>query len=593
MALKESVADGMVVPTSQSGGDKEEATHSVNLPEPKIWEDLDEALESLNDAIPGYKKAEAYYEGTVGEKFLNKAVQALLTGSETDFNVNLAGRVVDAVQDRMEIAAVTAEPIEDPDAEDEEEPDDTDDSTPSDNATDSASGLLGVEQGESAETSEAEEMSDEERALDEAISKIWRDNEMDIEAPEVHQKMLTFGDAYLFVGLCGDEDEEDRVDLFFNSPLNVRIIYDDENPRKKKLAIKKWEVGSKTNRKIRLNLYYPEGTYKFISKGNTDRSGASDFQVYTDDSTDEMGFVENESGEIPFFHFRTARPYGRPEHKKAYGSQDALTKLIKNMMSTSDFAAFPQRWALQETGTTTDDDLDWDGGDGGDVADEKNPVDLQSQLISGPGRIWPLRNMKAVGQFNSADVEQFLKPINTFTGLMAATTATPVSYFLVTIGSQSTPVSGESQRKGESPFLSKVNARQLSAEATWQDALDYGMRLLDLEAEVRVRWAPSQVVSGESGWKAVQEQQKAGVPVRQTLLEAGYTEAEVTSWGYTEDNPDGPGIDLSGMVNPPPVPGQAVPANLQTPGAPVPTAAPAPPAQPVIPAPATTPAPAV
>src|SRR3546814_12582550 len=90
--------------------------------------------------------------------------------------------------------------------------------------------------------------------------------------------------------------------------------------------------------------------------------------------------------------------------------------------------------------------------------------------------------------------------------------------------STATPSSGESQRKGESPFLSKVNARQLSAEATWQDALGYGMSLLDLEAEVRVRWAPSQVVSGESGWKAVQEQQKAGVPVRQTLLEAGYTD---------------------------------------------------------------------
>src|SRR3546814_14003370 len=60
----------------------------------------------------------------------------LLTGSDTDFRVNLAGRVVDAVQDRMEIAAVTAEPIEDPDAEEEieEEPE-------TDNQTDSATGF--------------------------------------------------------------------------------------------------------------------------------------------------------------------------------------------------------------------------------------------------------------------------------------------------------------------------------------------------------------------------------------------------------------------------------------------------------------------
>src|SRR3546814_18814279 len=80
---------------------------------------------------------------------------------------------------------------------------------------------------------------------------------------------------------------------------------------------------------------------------------------------------------------------------------------------------------------------------------------------------------------------------------MAAVAATPVSYCLVTLEATATPDSGDSQRKGESPFLSKVNARQLSAEATWQDALGYGMSLLDMEAEVRVRWAPSQVVSGE------------------------------------------------------------------------------------------------
>ena len=555
--------------TTEAEQAEEEAVHVVSLPPPDVWEDLEEALEELNEAIPGYERAQAYYEGTVKEKFLNKAIQELLTGSETDFRVNLAGRVVDAVQDRMEVAAVTAEPI-----------DDDGDGIPDNEQDDDESEV--TDSGEPAEVSPAEEMTEEEKALDEAISKIWRDNEMDIESPEVHQKMLEYGDSYLFVGV--NDKDEGKVDLFFNSPLSVRILYDDENPREKRLAIKKWEVGSKKNKRIRLNLYYPDGTYKFISKGNTDRAGAAEFEVYTDDTTDEAGYVENESGEIPFFHFRTARPYGRPEHKKAYGAQDALTKLITNMMSTSDFAAFPQRWALQETGTTTDDDLDWDSGDA-EGADEKNPADLQSQLISGPGRIWPLRNMKAVGQFTAADVEQFLKPINQFTGLMAAVTATPVSYFLVTLGASSTPASGESQRKGESPFLSKVNARQLSAQATWEEALQYGLRLKGLEAEVRVRWAPSQVVSGESGWKAVQEQQKAGVPVRQTLLEAGYTEAEVTSWGYTEDNPDGPGIDLSGAVNPPPVPGQPMPGSLQQEtavataptGTALPTAAPTPP----------------
>lgn len=589
--MEDKVVDGMVVPTIKTGegGDETAPTSGVD---PQIWLDLDEALESLHDALPGYDKAEAYYEGTVKEKFVNKAVQQLLTGSDTDFNVNLAGRVVDAVQDRMEIAAVTAEPVGDGEEDDEEDPLEDNNETGSDLVNTAmplgTSGMMSAGVAHP-ETAEADEMSEEEKALDEAVSKIWRDNEMDIEAPEIHQKMLEYGDAYLFVGLCDDEDEAgDKVDLFYNSPKNVRILYEDENPRKKRLAIKRWEIGPKANKRIRLNLYYPDGgTYKFISKGASDRSGSADFQVFTDENTDENGYLEGDAEGIPFFHFRTSRPYGTPEHKKAYGAQDALTKIITNMMSTTDFAAFPQRWALQESGTTTDDDLDWDE----DGADDKKPTELQSQLISGPGRIWPLRNMKAVGQFQAADMEQFLKPLNTFTGLMAAVTATPVSYFLVTIGATNTAISGESQRKGESPFISKVNNRQLSAEASWQDAVGYGLHLLGMEAEVKVRWAPLQIVSGKEGWEAVQAQQKAGVPVRQTLLEAGYTEAEVTSWGYTEDNPDGPGLDLGGM-SAVPLPGntfgsspaavsQGQQALAQQPlGAPLPEVAPTPPAQP-------------
>src|SRR3546814_11715069 len=121
----------------------------------------------LDAAIPEYQKAEAYYEGTVKEKFLNKAVQALLTGSDTDFRVNLAGLVVDAVQDRLEIAAVTAEPLEDPDAEEEieEEPE-------PDHKTDSAPGLEGGEEPEEEERSEVQ------KAMEEALYQKWREKKI-------------------------------------------------------------------------------------------------------------------------------------------------------------------------------------------------------------------------------------------------------------------------------------------------------------------------------------------------------------------------------------------------------------------------------
>lgn len=75
-----------------------------------------------------------------------------------------------------------------------------------------------------------------------------------------------------------------------------------------------------------------------------------------------------------------------------------------------------------------------------------------------------------------------------------------------------------------------------------------------------MRWQPPGIISSKEEWEAVILKQKAGVPVRQTMLEAGYTEAEVTSWGYTEDDPDGPGIDMSQYPGAPlPVPGAPTP----------------------------------
>src|SRR5690606_1938809 len=74
----------------------------------RMREDLQEALDDLHDAIEEYEEAEEYFEGTVGEKFSSRQLQRLLSGSSSDFNVNLASRVVYAVTDRLEIAAVTA-----------------------------------------------------------------------------------------------------------------------------------------------------------------------------------------------------------------------------------------------------------------------------------------------------------------------------------------------------------------------------------------------------------------------------------------------------------------------------------------------------
>jgi hypothetical protein len=463
-----------------------------------VIEDLIPAYAELRNARPAYDQAEMYREGDAPEKFPSSDIQRLLKGGSRDFHVNLAARPVDAVLDRLEIAAVVCQPEE---------------HTPT-------------------------------------LQELWEANELDIEAPEIHDNALTYGDGYLFVwpsessSDADDEGEENGepvakgagVDMFYNSPLSVRLLYDEENPRKKRLAIKAWCEGADESKRTRVNLYYADHLEKWVTtqdaaKKSDDALTAGDFEPYVDEHTDEHGHIDNPYGEVPFFHFRTRRPYGRPVHKNAYGPQDALTKLITNQMAASDFAAFPQRYGLLDPGASEDDDLDW----GDDT--ESDPEDRPSQMVAAPGSMWILRNYKTVGQFAPADVDAFLKPESAFMRFMAATTTTPMRWF---DPSGDVP-SGESIRADDAPLVKKIGGFHRGLGATWKDACEFALRILGIKAKVTIQWAPAQTTGDLEYWQAVQAKQDAGVPVRQTLLEAGYTDAQVTAWGYTEDQPNGEG----------------------------------------------------
>lgn len=450
--------------------------------------DLMMALTELRAARPDYEKARSYYKGKAKEKFASDFMQRVLGGTES-FNINLACRPVDAVLDRLEISAVTCEP-------------------------DSATKVF--------------------------KDQVWDANALDLEAPQIHKAALMFGDAYLFAWesepsageaeLAGGVHPVGGVDVFYNSPLVARIIYDTENPRRKRLAIKSWCEGEGADERIRVNLYYPGRVEKYISVAKTQGEKDSEFEPYVDAHTDDTGVMVNPYGEVPFFHFRTEGPYGVPEHYNAYGPQDSLTKLFTNMMASSDFSAFPQRYGLIDGGNGTDDDLDW-GHD-----DAVSPDDKSSQLISKPGSMWALRNYKSVGQFAPGDVQNFLQPISAVIKMMAAVTSTPLRWFDPAGGVPS----GESIRADEAPLNKKVGHRAMWFGATWREFGEFALQILGVKASVVIRWVNPQTVEDLEFWSMIEAKQQAGVPARQTLLEAGYPEPVVNGWGFTEENPDGP-----------------------------------------------------
>jgi hypothetical protein len=448
-----------------------------------LRDDLMYGIEELKEARPAYDQAQTYYDGKVPEVFTSTRIRRALAAHGIDFDLNFAKTPVNAVTDRLEIAAVTA-------------PDD---------------------------------------ATNTLISKIWQDNQLDLEMPDLFRRAGEYGDAYLFV-LPVEDDKGNvvRVDMFYNSPQTVRVIYDEENPRRKLFTIKKWCDGPYH----RVELLYDDRIERWTTGKNSRGDKPADWMHWLADPDDE-GPADPDSwvmfhdwGEQPVFHFRTDRPYGVPEHYGAYGPQNAITKLQATHMGTVDYQGFPQRYALTETANTDTSDLE-----PGDFADEDWPQNLagsgpsnsgdDSSLKAGPGELMLLRGYKAVGQFDAAQPSVFLDPIMFNVRAMAQITNTPTWLFDPS-GDQP---SGQSVRAQDAPFTRKVGNRQISYGATARDAFVFGLRRLGVESPViTVRWVPAETVDDQEGWVTVGEKIKNGVPRKQALMETGYRAEQVDKW---------------------------------------------------------------
>jgi hypothetical protein len=445
--------------------------------------DLMLGIEELGEARPEYDRAESYYDGKVAEVFTSTRIRRALAAHGIDFDLNFAKTAVNAVTDRLEIAAVTS-------------PDDD---------------------------------------TNTLISQIWQDNQLDLEMPDLFRRAGEYGDAYLFVLPVEDEKGDVvRVDMFYNSPQTVRVIYSPDNPRVKLFTIKKWCDGPYH----RVELYYDDRIERWTTGKNSRGDKPADWMHWLADPEDDgpadpdSWFISHDWGEQPVFHFRTDRPYGTPEHYGAYGPQNAITKLQATHMGTVDYQGFPQRYALTETATTDTSDLE-----PGDFADDDFPEDDRgvgprdsgddSTLKAGPGELMLLRGFKQVGQFDAAQPAVFLDPIMFNVRAMAQITNTPTWLFDPS-GEQP---SGQSVRAQDAPFTRKVGNRQLSYGGTARDAVVFGLRRLGVENPVvTVRWVPAETVDDQEGWQTVKAKIEAGVPRRQALMETGYRAEQVDEW---------------------------------------------------------------
>jgi hypothetical protein len=440
--------------------------------------DIADGVSELLAARPEYERAERYYTGKVSELYDSPLIRRALARQGDRYRLNFAAVPVDVVADRLEVAAVTV-----PSAEDDT----------------SAS-----------------------NRLDGMLQEIWEDNDLLNEIPGWLLAACEYGDAYIVVweGL-----EENTVRLDYNSPCVMRIIYDPEDERVPLYAVKMWADSRRRVR--RLNLFYSDRTERYsqpLEMGNPGDEGS--WKPYESEPGANDAVIPNEYG-FPVFHLRNGKPYGTPQHVRAYEPQDGINKIAVGMISNIDYTTTPQRWALAEPQTDSDDD-------GGDdfLADDNTSTQASgnpgSGLKAGAGELWWLTGAKSVGQFDPADADGYLKPLEFLIRAMAQLTRTPMHYF----DPMGDVPSGESLRAADMPLNNRAARLMQVFGGQIGGALEFGLRILGApdDVHVDVRWKSAQSIDDVDGWNVILLKLKAGVPARQALLEAGYDVEQVDEW---------------------------------------------------------------
>jgi hypothetical protein len=447
--------------------------------------DITMLLNEIFAAQPAYLKAKTYSDGEMHEVWATNKLGRMLSKSANRYPVNIARRPIDAVLDRLQIKEVS--------------------------------------------------VADDPKMTDLLVSKVYKSNQLKLELPDALDLAETYGDSYL---MCWPRPGggSDDVDVFINDPTGMRVIYDPENPRRKLLSGRTW-LDSNKRRRVTIWRDGPRVERWIAKQPESSRDAInyaeSDFEPFlTDEGNPDSWFEDLGLGlGNPVFHLRTARPYGKPEHKQAYGTQNMLTKEVATMMDATDGYGFPFRYMLTKAGTTgtvaTLDD-DWDTPDNDD--DPRAPTASKAD----PGTIAKLTDVDSVGQLQPSDIANFLDPIGMTLRLSSVVTNTPLSYFDPSAAS----ASGESKKEHEKPAVNKANRRRDGYDGAIAEALAYSLALAGHpDLVVTITWAPTESVDDAAEVSLARNRQDAGVPFVVAMTQLGYPKDEVERW-VSEATPD-------------------------------------------------------
>ena len=356
----------------------------------------------------------------------------------------------------------------------------------------------------------------ESEVADKEAWRIWQANKLDARSAVAHAEALAKGESYVLVWSNPQQDAR-----------RVVVDYDDGDADRRTAAIKRWFDGD--SKREFCTLYLPDTIEKYQSANeNQNMVGFS--------PTRDAGYWErrNVPGEewplrnelgvvpmVPLLNNPLLSTEGRSEIAAVIPIQDAINKLVADMLVASEYVAFPQRWA---TGIEV-------------PVDESTGQPLEP-FKAGPGQLWVADVVQGLdqpidpkfGSFPQANLEPYTSAIEMLVQQLSSITKTPAHYLL---GQSGNFPSGESLKATETGLVAKTEGAMTYFGEGWEEVMRLAFQKMgDTErgnAEaVEVIWADPESRSLAEVTDAMGKQiAQLGIPKRIGWEKAGYSQVEI------------------------------------------------------------------
>ena len=344
--------------------------------------------------------------------------------------------------------------------------------------------------------------------------RIWQRNGLDADSQIAHTDALIYGVSYALV--WADSAGEATIDV--ESAEQTIVSYVPGSRRERAAGLKRWLADDAT---VHATLYMPDYLWKFTAVAGSSRTDGPRLGGWVPREVDSEPWpLPNPLGVVPLVPLVNrprlvprvrASSEGASEIAQVIPMQDAINKVLLDMLVASEFGAFRQRWVSGM-------DIPTDPETGQPVEPFKAAVD----------RLWMTENPEVrFGEFGATDLTPYVKSVEMLVQHVASQTRTPPHYFYL---SGQFP-SGESIKSAETGLVAKARRKMRHFSEAWEEvirlafAVDGDERADFREAETI--WAdPESRTEGEHV-DATLKKKALSVPIQQLWEDLGYSPQQI------------------------------------------------------------------